>query len=124
MFRMGVEKMKLKRDSDVQGTPVEMEGAKDVTMKILIGPDDGSRNIIMRLFRVLAGGHTPYHTHDFEHLVRVLAGRGVVVDEDGNKHELSPGQNVFVEPNEKHQFANPFSDPLEMTCTIPNPDLK
>ena len=116
--------MKLKRDSDVQGTPVEMEGAKDVTMKILIGPDDGSRNIIMRLFRVLAGGHTPYHTHDFEHLVRVLAGKGVVIDEDGNKHELSPGQSVFVKPNEKHQFANPFSEPFEMTCTIPNPDLK
>jgi quercetin dioxygenase-like cupin family protein len=121
---LGEDKMKIKRDSQIEGAVVEMEGAKDVTMKILIGPDDGSQNIIMRLFTVSPGGHTPYHTHDFEHLVKVLAGKGVVVDKDGNKHDLSPGQNVFVEPNEKHQFANPHSEPLEMTCTIPNPDLK
>ena len=116
--------MKITRDSEVHAAPANMEGAKDVTMRILIGPDDGSQNIIMRLFTISQGGHTPYHTHDYEHLVKALSGKGVVVDKDGNKHDLSPGQNVFVKPNEKHQFANPFSEPFELTCTIPNPDLK
>ncbi len=114
--------MKIKHDADVHAAAVDMEGAKDVTMQILIGPDDGSQNIIVRLFTIAPGGHTPYHTHDYEHLVRAQSGVGVVVDKDGNKHELSRGQNVFVEPNEKHQFANPFSEPFEFTCTIPNPD--
>ena len=112
--------MKITQDSDIDGAPVDMEGAKGVTMKILIGPDHGSQNIIMRLFNIFPGGHTPYHTHAYEHLVKVLNGRGVVVDKKGNKRELAPGQNVFVEPNEKHQFANPFSEPFELTCTIPN----
>jgi len=114
--------MKITRDSEIDGVPVDMEGAKDVTMKILIGPDHGSHRIIKRLFHIAPGGHTPYHTHDYEHLVKVLRGRGVVVDKDGEKHELAPGQNVFVEPNEKHQFVNPFAEPFELTCTIPNPD--
>ncbi len=114
--------MKIKWDSEVDAVPVDMEGAKDVTRRILIGPDDGSRNIVMRLFAIAPGGHTPCHTHDYEHLVRVQAGRGVFIDEHGDTHELSSGQSVFVNPNEKHQFANPFSEPFEFTCTIPNPD--
>ena len=116
--------MKVKRDSEVQAAPVDMDGAKDVTMKILIGPDDGSENIIVRLFTIAPGGHTPYHTHDFEHLVQARSGRGVVVDAAGDTQELVSGRSVFVAPNEKHQFANPFDDPFELTCTIPNPERK
>ena len=70
--------MKVKRDSEVKTVPVDMDGAKDVTKKILLGPDDGSENIIVRLFTIAPGGHTPYHIHDFEHLVQARAGRGVV----------------------------------------------
>jgi quercetin dioxygenase-like cupin family protein len=116
--------MKIKRDSEVQSSPVTMDGAKDVTIKILIGPTDGSQNIIMRLFRILPGGHTPYHTHDYEHLTKSISGKGQVIDANGKKHDLAPGQNVFIEPNEKHQFANPFSDPFELICIIPNPDAR
>ena len=114
--------MEIKHDAEVPGIPAEMEGAKDVTMQILIGPDDGSANIIMRLFTIAPGGHTPYHTHDFEHLVRAQAGIGVAVDAQGVQHPLAPGQSVFVTPNEKHQFANPHDEPFQITCTIPNPD--
>jgi len=114
--------MKVKPDSAVPSACVDAEGAKDVAMQVLIGPDDGSRAIIMRLFTVAPGGHTPYHTHDFEHLVRVQAGRGVLIDAAGEKRELSVGQNVFVAPNEKHQFANPFGEPFQFTCTILNPE--
>ena len=114
--------MKVKQDSEVQAVPVDMDGAKDVTMKILLGPDDGSENIIVRLFTVAPGGHTPYHTHDFEHLVQARSGRGVVIDAAGGEQELVCGRSVFVAPNEKHQFANPFDEPFELTCTIMNPD--
>lgn len=112
--------MIIKHDSELTAAPVNMEGAASVTMSIPIGPDDGSENMIMRLFSIAPGGYTPYHTHDFEHLVRVLAGRGTVIDEDGLAHELSPGKSVFVRPNEKHQFSNPYTEPFEFTCTVPN----
>jgi len=116
--------MKIKRDSAVEARPVTREGARDVTKQILIGPEDGSENMIMRLFRVGPGGQTPYHKHDSEHVVKVLSGKGVVIDDDGNEHDLSPGYSVYVAPNEKHGFANRNSEPFEMTCTILNPDLK
>ncbi|HIJ66334.1 MAG TPA: cupin domain-containing protein [Candidatus Hydrogenedentes bacterium] len=71
----------------------------------------------------MAAGTTPYHTHDYEHLVQVKGGRGVVVDERGERHELAAGYSVFVAPNEKHRFANPFSEPFVFACAIPNPNI-
>lgn len=114
--------MIIKRDSEMQSVEVNMDGASAVSMCIPIGPEEGSQNMIMRLFRIAPGGHTPYHTHDFEHLVRVVSGKGVVTDEAGNVHELSLGQSVFVVPNEKHQFSNPNGEVFEFTCTILNPN--
>ncbi|HOC70499.1 MAG TPA: cupin domain-containing protein [Candidatus Hydrogenedentes bacterium] len=114
--------MIVKHDSSMEFLPVTMEGAMAVTMKIPIGRDDGSENMIMRLFRIAPGGHTPCHTHDYEHLVRVVSGRGTALDESGAVHELALGQSVFICPNEKHQFANPYDVPFEFTCTILNTD--
>jgi len=113
--------MIIKYDSEMRSVPVVMEGAEGVSMCIPIGPEDGSSNMIMRLFCIAPGGHTPYHIHDFEHLVRVVSGKGLVIDEAGESHELSLGQSVFVAPNEKHQFSNPNNEPFEFTCTILNP---
>lgn len=115
--------MIIKADADLKRTAVSMEGAALVTMGTPIGEEDGSRNMVMRLFRIAPDGHTPYHTHDYEHLVRVVSGRGKVLDEQGVSHELVLGQNVFVQPNEKHQFLNPYTEPFEFTCTILNPNV-
>jgi quercetin dioxygenase-like cupin family protein len=116
--------MIIKHDSEMTPVPVVMEGAAAVSMCIPVGPEDGSHNMIMRLFRIAPGGHTPYHVHDFEHLVRVVSGKGIVTDEAGNTYELSLGQSVFVAPNEKHQFSNPNDEPFEFTCTILNPNAR
>ena len=114
--------MIIKHDSEMKFIPVSMKDAVSVTMKIPMGTDDGSQNMIMRLFCIATGGHTPYHIHDFEHLVRVVSGRGIATDKEGISHELSPGQSIFIFPNEKHQFSNPYNEPFEFTCTILNPD--
>jgi quercetin dioxygenase-like cupin family protein len=106
-------------DGDVPETMVEMEGATDVLKTVLIGPDDGSNNIVMRRFKVLPGGHTPRHQHDYEHVVRVLSGEGMTIDASGGEYKIYPGLSLYVEPNEEHQFRNPFSEPLEFLCIIP-----
>jgi len=112
--------MIVKQDAFVEAVPVNMEGAESVTMGIPIGLNDGSYNMIMRLFSIAPGGHTPYHTHDYEHLVRVISGKGTVLDANGTAHELAAGHSVFVAPNEKHQFCNPYGEPFEFTCTVLN----
>jgi len=114
--------MVIKKNIEVKETPVTEEEVKNVTRKILIGPEDGSHNIIMRLFKVLPGGHTPHHSHSHEHVVKIEKGRGVVVKSTGEEVEVSSGQSLLVEGDEKHQFKNPFSEPFEFLCIILNPD--
>jgi quercetin dioxygenase-like cupin family protein len=114
--------MKVKIEQEIPEAFAEEAGASNVTKRILIGPDDGSSKIIMRYFKVLPGGNTPYHTHDFEHVVRVEKGKGLVVDASGQEFPISQGHSVFVASGEKHQFKNPNEEPFEFICTILNPD--
>ena len=112
--------MKINQNNQIPADKVQMEGVKDVTMKILIGTEDQSDNIIMRQFKIAPGGHTPRHTHDYEHVVKIESNKGIIVDEEGVEHELKKGQSVFVKPNELHQFRNPYNEDFEFICIIPN----
>jgi quercetin dioxygenase-like cupin family protein len=114
--------MIIKKNADVPEAPVEEEEVKNVLRRILIGPEDGSHNIIMRHFKVLPEGHTPFHSHDHEHVVKIEKGKGIIVRETGEEVQVSQGQSVLVERNEKHQFKNPFPDPFEFLCIILNPE--
>ena len=51
----------------------------NVQMRILISTEDNAPNFIMRLFHVEPGGHTPYHSHDWEHEVFITDGKGVLI---------------------------------------------
>ena len=114
--------MKINNNSEIPADEVQMEGAHNVRMKILIGKKDGSDNIFMRHFFVAPGGNTPYHQHNYEHVVKIVCGRGIAVDEAGKEHEVGEGQSLFVRPNDMHQFRNPFDSDFEFLCIIPNPD--
>lgn len=98
---------------------VEMKGAADVKIRILVGPDQGSDDIVMRHFKILPGGNTPEHTHPFEHVVKVEKGKGMVVDSSRTEHEVNEGDSLFVSPDEQHQFKNPFDSDFEFLCIIP-----
>jgi len=114
--------MRINNNDEIPAYEVRMEGAEKVRMKILIGPDDRSENIIMRHFIVSPGGNTPFHQHNYEHVIKIEKNKGLAIDENGNENEVKEGQSLFVKPNEKHQFRNPFSEDFEFTCIIPNPD--
>ena len=113
--------MKINVNYEILTGEVSMEGAKDVRMKILVGPRDGSENIILRHFIIAPGGNTPYHRHNYEHLVKVEKNKGIAVDKDGKEFEVSEGNSIYVVPDEMHQFRNPFNEDFEFLCIIPNP---
>jgi quercetin dioxygenase-like cupin family protein len=71
--------MKIAKSIDVVTKPVDMAGAKDVDIRVLISTDDGAENFAMRMFEVQPGGHTPWHTHPNEHEVFIVEGHGVLV---------------------------------------------
>jgi len=114
--------MIIKNNSDVSEDFIKEEGISKVKRKILIGPDDGSQNIIMRYFKVLPGGNTALHVHDHEHVVKIEKGRGVVINEAGEEIIVYEGQSLFIKRNEKHQFRNPLQETFEFLCIILNPE--
>jgi quercetin dioxygenase-like cupin family protein len=116
--------MKVNLKQDLTPTEVNAEGTKDITLRMLVGPNEGSEAIHMRLFTVRPGGHTPRHEHPWEHLIKTERGRGVVVDAEGNELPLEAGTSVFVEPGELHQFKNPYNEDFEFICVIPNPETR
>ncbi len=110
--------MIVKYSEEINSKPVQMEGVRKVRKAVLIGPEEGAPNFFMRRFDLEAGGCTPYHTHDWEHVVYILAGSGRLKGE-GREHELKPGTSVFVAPNEEHQFIADEASGLSFLCTIP-----
>ncbi len=100
-------------------TPAEAaEGVPGVTVRWVIGEKDKAPNFAMRVFDVEPGCSSPYHQHEWEHEVFVLAGEGVVRREDGES-AIGEGSVVFVPGMEMHQFANRGSSPLRFICVIP-----
>jgi quercetin dioxygenase-like cupin family protein len=112
--------MKIVQCEQVEARAVGVEGAAGCRMRCLIGPDDAAPSFSMRQFEVAPGGHTPKHTHAYEHEVFVLEGSGVALEGD-REHPLRPGVAVYVPPNELHQFRNTGSVALKFLCLIPHP---
>lgn len=110
--------MKIAKSIDVVKKPVDMAGAKDVDIRVLISKDDGAENFAMRMFEVQPGGHTPLHTHPNEHEVFIVEGHGVLVY-GGREHPFEAGHVIFVEPGSKHQFKNTGGSILKFLCLIP-----
>jgi quercetin dioxygenase-like cupin family protein len=110
--------MKVEKASNIAKMPVEVDGAKDAEMRLLISKADGAENFAMRMFELQPGGHTPLHTHAHEHEVFVLEGNGVFVCED-QQHEFGPEYVIFAPPNREHRFKNTGDSVLRMLCLIP-----
>ena len=97
---------------------IKIEGAEKVSKTRLMTADDGAPTAAMRLFELEAGGYTPWHTHDWEHVVYVLEGSGVLKTESGNA-EFRTGDSLLVDPNEQHNFANTGEGRLRFLCIVP-----
>lgn len=110
--------MIIKKIETVPKVRIEEEGVKGVEKQVLLGPEDGVPNFIMRQFTVAPGGYTFYHTHDFEHEIYILSGTGVARSDQGET-SFSKDTAILVKPNEVHQFVNNGTEPLVFLCLIP-----
>lgn len=99
---------------DVEAQPA-MEG---VTMRVVIGPDDGAPVFNMRVFEVQPGHASPHHSHWWEHEAFVLSGQGVIRTDQGDV-PISHGSTVFVPGGEMHQFQSTGDSPLRFICLVP-----
>ena len=110
--------MLIRRAEEMDGAPMQMAGAEGVTMRMMIGRADDAPTFAMRHFTVEPGGHSPRHSHDYEHEVYVVAG-SARLEHDGAFHDLKPGDALFVQPNVIHQFVNTGNVPFKFLCFVP-----
>lgn len=112
--------MKITNLESTPKTVMTMEGASNVQKQIPISAQDGSPSYAFRVFTIAPNGHTPYHTHAFEHLNYIIEGEGAVVMATGEEKPVKKGDFVLVLPGEKHQYKNVSADsPFVMVCAVP-----
>jgi len=102
---------------DADLTPVEMEGVEGARMAVMVGREDGAPTFALRQFAVEPGGHTPRHSHDFEHEVYVVSGSGTVLLE-GVERPIKEGDVIYVPAEEEHQFKAGMEE-LRFLCMVP-----
>ena len=111
--------MQVRHYEQVASQPVDMPGASGCRVRWLIGAADGAPNFAMRQFEVAVGGHTPRHSHPYEHEVFVLDGVGVVTGGDV-ECPIAAGDVIFMPADEVHQFRNAGDQPFRFLCLVPN----
>jgi len=94
------------------------EGASKLKVRSLITKEMGAENFAMRLFEMEPGGHSPLHSHSWEHEVFILEGEGLLAGE-GEERRFKEGDVIFIGPNEEHQLKNIGEKTVKFLCLIP-----
>jgi len=109
--------MQISAYKDVKSKKAE-EGAEGLSVRWLITKEMGAENFAMRLFEMTPKGHSPRHSHPWEHEVFILEGEGLAYG-GGEEKKFKPGDCIFIPPNEEHQFRNTGAKTLKFLCLIP-----
>ena len=115
--------MRLVKWHDIIPQEVAEEGAVNTKIRVLVGPEIGAPNFVMRLFEIGPGGQTPLHSHEWEHEMFVLSGEGACVLED-KEVPLASQDAVFMPGGEKHCFRNTGDETLRVICLVPRRDTR
>ncbi|MEM2609856.1 MAG: cupin domain-containing protein [Candidatus Bathyarchaeia archaeon] len=110
--------MKVFHYTEVKAEEAREEGASKLKVRWLITKEVGASNFAMRLFEMEPGGHSPLHSHPWEHEIFILEGEGTLVGPEGER-KFKPGDVIFVPPNEKHQFRNDGKQTVKFLCLVP-----
>jgi quercetin dioxygenase-like cupin family protein len=79
---------------------------------------DGAPVYSLRIIEVEPDGHTPRHSHPFEHENFVVEGQGRVWL-NGKWHPVRAGDVIFVPGGEEHTYENTGSTTFRFLCGIP-----
>ncbi len=93
---------------------LDLEGGGKI--RWLITHKDGARNFSMRLITVPKGQSTPDHSHDYEHEIYVLEGRGKATL-DGRTALFSRDSFLFIPGGVMHTMV--ALEDLKLICIIP-----
>lgn len=84
---------------------------------------DGAPVYALRMIEVAPGGHTPRHSHPYEHENYVVEGEGRVLIA-GEWHALKAGDVAFVPGDVEHMYENVGATTFKFLCGIPVKKLR
>jgi quercetin dioxygenase-like cupin family protein len=96
---------------------VSLKGAHECFMQELLAEKQNAPNFAMRLFELEPGGHTPQHSHPWEHEIFILEGNGEL--RSNETVPFTSSDALLVPANTLHQFYNSGSSKLRFLCLIP-----
>lgn len=91
---------------------------KNAFMKVLIGPEQGWSDHVMRQMELEAEGYSPLHAHPWPHINYVVQGEGTI-EMDGEVKEVTAGDYAFIPADTMHQFKNRGQDTFKFICIVP-----
>ncbi|HOW37904.1 MAG TPA: cupin domain-containing protein [Candidatus Izemoplasmatales bacterium] len=104
--------------SHLSGKPITNPLAKDAVMKVLVSPEQGWQDHVMRVIELGPDGYTPFHSHPWPHINYVIEGQG----ELRLGETLTPveaGAYAFIPAGTEHQFRNAGTAKFSFICIVP-----
>lgn len=96
----------------------EVAAGRNTRMQVLLGPEEGAPNFVLRRFTMEAGGGIPAHTNRVEHEQYVLRGRARIrIGEEA--HEVGPDDTLYIPAGAEHSYEV-LEAPFEFLCVVPN----
>jgi len=100
------------------------DSAPGTSIRWLIDDEhDGAPVYALRMIEIQPGGHSPQHTHPYEHENFVVRGKGRVLIAD-TWYDLQEGDVAFVPAGILHQYVNAGDSTLKFLCEIPVKKLR
>ena len=97
---------------------VTVKAGTGTRMQVLVGPDQGAPNFVLRRFIMEQGGGMPLHTNEVEHEQYVLRGRATIRIGDA-VHDVAQGHTLYIPAGAPHSYEV-VEGPFEFLCIVPN----
>jgi quercetin dioxygenase-like cupin family protein len=110
--------MVIAHEKDLQGMVMESPDLKNAAMKVLISPEEGWDDYVMRLVELDEGGYSPRHAHQWPHINYVVEGKGLLYT-DGKNTPLETGSYALVPAGTLHQYKNDGNGKFRFICIVP-----
>lgn len=101
----------------VEKYKAEGDDWSDIIRQVLIGPSRKSMKFHLRYFELGPGGSSSHETHDHEHVVIGIRGKGTA-RLNGRNTDIKFLDVLYVKPNAPHRFFNPYDEPFGFFCIV------
>lgn len=106
------------QEQNVTPMPINSPEVNAAAMKVLVGPQQGWSDYVMRIIELGPDGYSPAHAHPWPHINYMIEGQGALLM-DGQAHEVKAGAYAYVPAGTHHQFKNTGTGMFRFICIVP-----